>query len=111
MTPLLNVKGSVRVGAIPLPFQVKKNKMKRRYNLYLNAFLFSPDGRVLNISSAGGAKTLSSRGGTASFSINTGRGYNFEKGAKVLVVASGTPITSNYPGTACVLLGAKRLSF
>lgn len=111
LTPVLKIKGTVKVAAIPLPFQVKKANAKRRYELYLAAFLISPDKKVLEISSAGASKTLSSSGGTASFSIKIGSGYNFENGARVLVVASGEPITSAYPEAECVLLGAKRLTF
>ncbi|MFQ5480422.1 MAG: hypothetical protein ACE5DW_04010 [Thermodesulfobacteriota bacterium] len=111
MLPLLTVKGRVKIAAVPLPMHVKKKKLKRSYNLYLDAFLINSDGKVVDITSAHGKAPLSARGGTARFSFNIGKGYYFEKGARLLVVASGEPITSNYPEASCVLLGAKRLTF
>ncbi len=107
MLPMLTVKGTVKILPLPRTMHVKKKK----YNLYLEAFLVGSNGKVVDIISAEGNAPVSKQGGKVSFAFNIGKGYYFEKGARLLVVASGTPITSDYPETACVLLGAKRLTF
>jgi len=111
MLPLLSVNGKVKIAAVPLPMRLKKNNNSRQYNLFLEAFLIASDGRVVDISSAEAGAALSARGGTARFSFKIGKGYYFEKGARLLVMASGSPIASNYPESSCVLLGAKKITF
>jgi len=111
MLPLLGVNGRVEIGPVPLPMRVKKKGGNRLYSLYINAYLISKDGKVIDISSTEAAAPLSSRGGTARFSFNIGKGYYFDKGGAVLVVGSGAPVTSPYPGASCVLLGAKKITF
>ncbi len=111
MLPLLNVKGRVQIAPVPLPMRVKKKKGGRFYSLYIDAFLISRYGRVIDISSTEATSQLSSKGGTVRFSFNIGKGYYFDKGGSVLVVASGSPITSAYPKASCLLLGAKKITF
>jgi len=111
MLPLYAVKGRVKIAPIPLSVSIKKKKGRKSYYLYIDAFLISPDNRVIDIRSTEATAPLSSHGGTASFSFKIGKGYYFDKGGTILVVASGEPITSDYPDASCLLLGAKKITF
>ncbi len=106
--PVLKVKGRVDIGPLG---RAGNKKGSKHYDLYIDAFLVSNTGRVIDISSTEATARLSSRGGTARFSFNIGSGYYFDKGGSVLVVASGSPIKTDYPEASCLLLGAKKITF
>jgi len=108
--PVLALKGRVKIAALPSSMRAKKKRHGRSYDLYIDAFLISANGRVVDIASTGAAAPLFSTGGTASFSLDMGKGYYFDKGGTILVVASGAPITSAYPEASCLLLGAKKIT-
>ncbi len=110
MLPLLGIKGRVKIAALPSSMKAQKKRHGRSYNLYIDAFLISAEGRAVDITSTEAAAPLFSKGGTASFSFDIGKGYYFSKGGTVLVVASGAPITSAYPEASCLLLGAKKIT-
>jgi len=109
MLPFLKVDGSVEIGR--LPRLSGKKKTSGKYDLYIDAFLVSNDGRVVDISTTEGTSSLSRNGGTAHFSFEIGHGYYFNEGGKLLIVASGTPIKTSYPDSSCLVLGAKKLTF
>jgi len=111
MLPRLQVKGRVKIGPMPSAMHLKKKKGSGQYSLYLDAFLFSADGRVVDISSTEATTQLAAKGGTARFAFSIGEGYYFDRGGTILVVASGSPITSAYPDATCLLLGAKKITF
>ncbi len=107
----MSINGTVEIGPLSVPFAVptdKKSK-KRRYLLYVEAFLFGPDGKVYDTQSTTikGAGSLSPKGGKVGFSVDIGKGYNFSKGGRILLVAGGESILSDYPMDTCVLLGGK----
>lgn len=104
----LEISGSVALGPLSAPFKTLKGN-KNKYVLYVEAFLFAPDGRLYDVqSNAGeGGPWVSSRGDKANFSMIIGRGYDFDNGGRVLLVASGEPISSGYQDAECVVLGAK----
>jgi hypothetical protein len=106
----LDMKGSVAVGSLAAPFKAigKKNK----YVLYVEAFLFAPDGRLYDVQSNApeGGPWVSSKGGKADISMFLGSGYDFDMGGRVLLVASGEPISSVSGDSECVVLGAKWIS-
>ncbi len=111
MLPILQVRGRVEIDTLPLSIRLLNKKRDEYYGLYIEAFLVAPDGRVIDTSSVVTSGELSLRGGTARFTFEIGKGYYFDKGARILVVASGEPITSDYPDASCLLLGAKRITF
>ncbi len=108
----LEIDGSVALGSLSPPFKMTKWN-KKKYVLYVEAFLFASDGRLYDVQSNAreGGPWVRSRGGKASFSLIIGRGYDFGKGGRVLLVASGEPIPSGYQDAECVVLGAKWIDF
>jgi hypothetical protein len=108
-----SIGGSVDIGPIAQPFDVPVNTQKKEFSLYIDAFLHGPDGRVYEVVSAEikGSSMVSAKGGKARFAFTIGRGHDFGRGGRVLLVASGDPISSRYPMDSCVLLGAKWVKF
>ncbi len=104
----LDIDGSVALGSLASPFKMTKWN-KKKYVLYVEAFLFAPDGRLYDVQSNAreGGPWVRYKGGKAGFSMIIGRGYDFDRGGRVLLVASGEPISSGYRDAECVVLGAK----
>lgn len=109
MLPYLQLRG--RVDITPLPKGAGIKTGITRYDLYIDAFLVSNDGKVIDISTTKAASPLSIRGGTARFSLEIGSGYYFDRGGSLIVLASGTPIKTDYPESTCAVLGAKKITF
>jgi hypothetical protein len=101
------ISGSVDISPIAEPFDV--TTMKNEYSVYVDAFLHGADGRVYEVASADikGSSMVSAKGGKVRFSLTIGKGHDFGSGGRVLLVASGDPISSRYPMDSCVLLGGK----
>ncbi len=107
--PYMNLKGNVEIAPLP-----KNNGLKpgnNKYDLYIDAFLVSADGKVVDIRSTTAPSQLSRHGGTVRFSLEIGHGYYFDKGGTVLVLASASPVKTEYPGSDCLVIGAKKLTF
>ncbi len=106
--PYMHLKGSVDVAPLPKDRGVRKGNSK--YDLYIDAFLVSSDGKVVDIRTSSAPSPLRTSGGTVGFSLDIGHGYYFDKGGTVMVLASGSPIKTTYPDSTCLVLGAKKLS-
>ena len=107
----MSINGSVEIGTLNAPYAVptdKKSK-KKSYLLYVEAFLYGPDGMVYDTQSTNisGDGSLTPEGGKIRFNVEIGKGYDFSRGGRVLLVAGGENILSDYPMAPCVLLGAK----
>ena len=105
-TPYLRLSGNVEIAPLPRKRGVKGSG---EYDLYIDAFLVSPDGRIADMRSTTSARPLTPNGGTVGFSLEIGHGYSLAQGGTILVVASGSPIESSYPGSTCLIIGAKKL--
>ena len=107
----MSIKGTVEIGPISSPYAVPKEKKRKEgsYLLYVEALLYGPDGKIYDIQSTEikGAGSLNAGGGKVGFSVDVGQGYNFARGGRVLLVAAGETLLSDYPMNTCVLLGAK----
>ncbi len=110
----MSIKGTVEIGAVKTPYAVPREKKKKdgSYLLYVEAVLYGPDGKVYDIQSTEikGAGSLKAEGGKVGFSVDIGQGYDFSRGGRVLLVATGESILSDYPMNTCVLLGGKWVS-
>lgn len=110
----VKISGTVGIGPINSPYAVPKEKGSRdkSYLLYVEAYLYGPDGKVYDIQSTiiKGAGSLGAKGGKVGFSVDVGRGYDFSRGGRVLLIAGGESIVSDYPMDTCVLLGGKWVS-
>lgn len=102
-----SVAGSLKLSALPAPFKAIDADREAGYTLLLQAYLFSPDGRLV-WSQEGvpeGDARVSARGGSVRFKlIDTYMGSL--SGHQLLVVAAGDPILSAAAETR-VILGAK----
>jgi hypothetical protein len=107
--PFMNLKGSVDIAPLPKDNGLKPGNNK--YDLYIDAFLVSGDGKVVDIRSTTAPSPLSKHGGTVGFSLEIGHGYYFDRGGTILVLASASPIKTQYPGSDCLVIGAKKLTF
>lgn len=103
------VRGSITLGPVPAPFEVVDGAQGRRYMLHLQAYLFSPGGKLVWSQQgfpAGGAWMRGS-GDSANFTlIDSYQGST--SGYELIVLAAGDPIFSSSSETR-VILGAKRL--
>lgn len=109
MLPVLRVSGTVKVSALPRSFSIDKKPAD--YTIYIDAFLISSDGRSVDVRSTGSVKPVNGKGSTVRFSLDIGRGYYFDKGGTLLLVASGNPINSKYPSAPCAMIGGKTIRF
>ncbi|MFQ5442567.1 MAG: hypothetical protein ACE5EB_07575 [Thermodesulfobacteriota bacterium] len=109
MMSVLRVSGTVKISALPRSFRI--DRKTAGYKIYIDAFLISADGRSIDVRSTGSAKPVSAKGGTVRFSLDIGRGYYFDRGGTLLLVASGSPIRSDYPSEPCAMIGGKIIRF
>ena len=103
------VRGSVALGKVATPFSVLDGAQGKRYMLHLQAYLFSPNGRLVWRQQgfpAGGA-WVEADGDSASFTL-IGSYSGRTSGHELIVLAAGDPIFSDSSETR-VVLGAKRL--
>ncbi len=107
----LKVNGSVAFGPLAPPFKATKSN-KSRYAMYIEGFLFAPDGRLYDVQSFAkeGGSWVSVKGGKMNFSMVLGRGYDFDQGGWVLLIASGEPLSSGSGSPECVVIGAKKIT-
>ncbi|MBE9528018.1 MAG: hypothetical protein IME99_02125 [Proteobacteria bacterium] len=110
----VKISGTVGIGPLSAPYAVPtvKGSKDRSYLLYVEAYLYGPDGKVYDIQSTTikGAGSLSPKGGKVGFSVDIGKGYDFSRGGRVLLIAGGDSIVSDYPMDTCVLFGGKWVS-
>lgn len=109
--PAFQVRGTVKLGVVPSPFTVIDGAKGKKYMLYLQAFLFSPGGRIIweQDGFPKGDAWVNANGDKASFVlINAFRGSTH--GCKLLVLAAGDPIFSDHPYESRVILGIKLIS-
>lgn len=103
------VRGSMTLASVPAPFQVVDGAQGRRYMLHLQAYLFSPEGKLVwsqHGFPAGGA-WMNGSGDSASFTLIDS--YQGSTSAhELIVLAAGDPIFSSSSETR-VILGAKRV--
>jgi len=106
-----SVAGSLRLSALPPPFKVTGGAEDGGYKLYLQAYLFSPTGRLVWMQQGEPRENapVSANGGSVTFNlIDTYMGSL--AGHDLLVVAAGDrilPEASRIP----VILGAKKIRF
>lgn len=108
--PAFQVRGTVKLGAVPSPFKVIDGAKGKKYMLHLQAFLFSPDGRIVweQKGFPKGDAWMNADGDMASFHlINAFEGST--QGCKLLVIGAGDPILSDYDEIR-VILGVKLIS-
>lgn len=103
------VRGSVLLGAIPSPFEVFDGAQGRRYMLHLQAYLFSPGGKLVwtqqGFPSSGAWVHVS--GASADFTlIDSYQGPI--QGHELIVLAAGDPVLSS-SSESRVILGVKRV--
>lgn len=105
----LSVTGTVRLGAVEDPFVVIDGAQGHKYMLFLQAFLVSPNGRVVwkqNGFPQGGAWVSASGDSKSFILINSYRGPT--SGYTLWILAAGDPIFSDEPDIRAVI-GAKRI--
>ena len=103
------IRGAITLGPVPAPFEVVDGAQGRRYMLHLQAYLFSPEGRLVWSQQGypGGGAWMNGSGDSASFTlINSYQGST--NANELIVLAAGDPIFSSIWETR-VILGAKRL--
>ncbi len=107
----LKIGGSVAFGPLSAPFKASKEN-KNRFAMYIEAFLFSPDGRLYDVQSFSkeGGNWVSLKGGKVNFSIILGKGYDFDRGGWALLIASGEPLSVGSSEAECVVIGAKKIT-
>ena len=108
--PAFQVKGSIKLKAVPLPFWVIDGAMGEKYMLHLQAFLFSSSGNIIwqqNGFPKGG--WVNGRGDVVDFILIDAFEGSINK-AVLLIIAAGDPILSDNSDTR-VLLGMKKLTF
>ncbi|RPI66554.1 MAG: hypothetical protein EHM38_09960 [Geobacteraceae bacterium] len=107
--PAFAIEGTLELGAITPPFEVRDGAKGKRYMVFLQAFLISPEGSVVWEQSGfprGGA-WVDAEGSSVQFIlIDAYRGST--AGHKVVVFAAGDPIWSDYSEPR-VLLGMKEV--
>lgn len=106
----LKINGSVAFGPLAPPFKATKGN-RNRYAMYIEGFFFGPDGRLYDVQSFAkeGGSWVSTKGGKVDFSMVLARGYDFDQGGWVLLIASGEPISSGSGESGCVVIGAKKI--
>ena len=106
----LKINGSVAFGPLAAPFKATKGN-RNRYAMYIEGFFFAPDGRLYDVQSFAkeGGSWVSTKGGKVDVSMVLARGYDFDQGGWVLLIASGEPISSGSKEIECVVLGAKKI--
>ena len=108
--PAFQVKGTVKLGTVTQPFQVIKGAMGEKYMLHLQAFLFSPNGKILwqQKGYPQGGAWVNGNGDSASFVlVDAFNGSIY--GSKLLIIAAGDPILSDNSGSR-VILGVKQIT-
>ena len=105
----LSVGGSLQLAALPAPFKVIDGAQGPRYMLHLQAYLFSPDGRLIwqQEGFPQGNAWVKAAGDSVSFRlIDNFRGSL--AGSELIIVAAGDPILSEVSETRTIL-GLKKL--
>lgn len=103
------VRGAITLGKVATPYSVLDGAQGERYMLHLQAYLFSPNGRLVWQQQgfpAGGA-WVEAGGDSASFVLIDSYSGS-ASGHELIVLAAGDPIFSDSSETR-VVLGAKRL--
>jgi len=108
--PAFQVKGTVKLRAITNSFTVINGAMGEKYMLHLQAFLFSPNGKIL-WQQRGYPKGgwVNGKGDLASFILIDAFEGSIKK-TVLLIIAAGHPIISDNSETM-VILGVKRIRF
>ena len=104
------VRGSVTLGSITSPFNVIDGAQGKKYMLHLQAYLFSPTGRLVWQQKGFpiGNAWVKADGGSVDFTlIDSYSGST--AGYKLIVLAAGDPIFSSNPEIR-VILGLKRIT-
>lgn len=104
--PALQVKGTVKLGKIPLSYKV----LNRKYMLFLHAFLFSPNGKLL-WEQRGSPKSnswINANGDSVNFTLINKFAGSID-GTTLLIIAGGDPIISDKDVRA--ILGLKKITF
>jgi hypothetical protein len=108
--PALQVSGSLTLGNIISPYEVIEGAQGKKYMLHLQAYLFSPSGRIVwqQQGFPAGNSWVNAEGGKVNFTlINSYTGSTV--GYELFVLAAGDPIFSSNSETR-VLLGAIRIT-
>lgn len=105
----LVVAGSLRVSSLPVPFEAIKNAQGARYMLHLEAYLFSPAGKLVweQHGFPQGDAWVNSDGDSVNFRL-IGSFAGGVDGHELLILAAGDPILSEVSESR-VILGAKKV--
>jgi len=109
-SPALKVSGSLTLGSITSPFEVLDGAQGKKYMLHLQAYLFSPSGKIVwqQKGFPTGNSWVKANGGSVDFTlINSYAGST--DGYLLIVLAAGDPIFSSNSEIR-VILGAKRIT-
>lgn len=106
----LQVSGSLTLGSITSPFEVIDGAQGKKYMLHLQAYLFSPSGKVVwkQKGFPVGNAWVKAEGGKVNFTLINSYSGNTD-GYKLFVLAAGDPIFSS-SSEIRVILGAKQIA-
>ena len=107
--PALSVEGSLKLSGLPAPFKVIDGARGARYMLHLQAYLFSPEGRLVweQQGFPRGNAWVKASGDSVTFQLIDSYGGRLA-GYELLIVAAGDPILSEVSETRTIL-GIKKL--